>query len=271
MRTHATFARTFAVALTTLAVGACGDATPPVAPVVPSAPSLAKGGPNALPTNGRLYFTSDFAGPSEVYSMNPDGSDRRRLTYTSDADGWLDVSPDGKKLVIAGSVSFLQGHLYTMNVDGTNRRLLVSLTNSVVADPAWSPDGRTIAYVAGAETPNVVAIWTVAASGGKVTRLSQATQSAAWPSWSPDGAKIVYVGYTPGTSDRDLYTMNADGSAPQLLHDCIEICVNPVWSADGRRVVYATVSGGVAQVQYCVVQLAVPTCGIPLATDVSTL
>jgi len=203
--------------------------------------------------------------------MNPDGSDRRRLTYTSDADGWLDVSPDGKKLVIAGSVSFLQGHLYTMNVDGTNRRLLVSLTNSVVADPAWSPDGRTIAYVAGAETPNVVAIWTVAASGGKVTRLSQATQSAAWPSWSPDGAKIVYVGYTPGTSDRDLYTMNADGSAPQLLHDCIEICVNPVWSADGRRVVYATVSGGVAQVQYCVVQLAVPTCGIPLATDVSTL
>ena len=99
MRTHTTIARPLAIlGLTALAAAACSDAKMPVAPVVPTAPSLAK---NTPPVNGRIYFTSSFAGSYEVYSMKPDGNDRRRLTITADDERYLNVSSDGKKLVVA--------------------------------------------------------------------------------------------------------------------------------------------------------------------------
>src|SRR5688572_14686363 len=145
MRTHMTLARTLAiVGLTAITVGACSDATSPVARVVPTAPSLVKGGPSMPPINGRIYFTSSFAGSSDVYSMKPDGSDRRRLTLTVDDERYVNVSPDGKKLVIGSSRANGAGRdLLTMNVDGTNRRILLSTdVDRSLAHPRLSPDGR---------------------------------------------------------------------------------------------------------------------------------
>lgn len=273
MRTHTMIARTLAVALVALGAGACGDAVAPVGPVVPSAPSLAKGGPNALPKNGRIYFTSSFAGNNaEVYSMNPDGSDRRRLTYTSEYEIDLDVSPDGKKLLLATEVSGAsEGYLYAMNVDGTNRRLVMSVPGSRVISPTWSPDGRSIAYAARARDANVSAIWTVSANGGKATQLTPSTVQATWPSWSPDGARIVYSATSEGSDNLNLYIMNADGSAPTLLRACAPGCATPVWSPDGARIVYAVIDGIVAHVQSCAMQQPVPNCGIPMGIDMNSL
>ena len=61
-----------------------------------------------------------------------------------------------------------------MNVDGTNRRVLLSTAdNAALAFPAFSPDGRTIAYMVGlASDQNAFSIWTVSASGGKATQLT---------------------------------------------------------------------------------------------------
>jgi Tol biopolymer transport system component len=272
MRTHATLTRPLAVlGLTALVVGACNDADAPVAPAVPSAPSLAKGGPNSLPSNGRIYFSSNFTGNLEVYSMNADGSDRRRLTYSADQEGGIDVSRDGKKLVTAGQAAGSgEGLLHSMNADGTNRRLVTSRNNELVASPAWSPDTRTIAY-ASVDLNNLDggAIWTVSASGGKATRLTPPAQRASSPAWSPDGARIVYAASPVGLGNADLYTMNADGSAAQLLYDCVEWCMNPVWSRDGTRIFYVAAGAFSHRIEYCTLQPYGAVCGIPLATDVS--
>lgn len=273
MRTHTTLVRSLALTLTTLAAGACSDGTTPVAPVVPSAPSLAKGGPKPLPTNGRIYFASDFAGTgNDVYSVNPDGSDRRRLTYSPEHELGLDVSRDGNKLVTAGTAaSFSEGRLYTMNMDGTNRRLVLSRSDGAVTGPAWSPDGRAIAYAAaGNSNSNESAIWTVAANGGKVTQLTGAGQSAHSPTWSPDGARIAYTAITPGQPGTDIYVMNADGSAGQLLYDCAVACMNPVWSRDGTQIFFIAADANGLQVQSCALQQAGAICGIPVAAGVST-
>jgi dipeptidyl aminopeptidase/acylaminoacyl peptidase len=264
MRTHTTIARPLAIlGLTALAAAACSDATMPVAPVVPTAPSLAKSTP---PVNGRIYFTSNFTTNYDVYSMKPDGSDRRRLTLTSDAEAYVDVSPDGKKLVVGSmQANSSVGELLTMNVDGTNRRVIVTDPNSFIGYPEFSPDGRTVAYVTRVSgNPQTHAIWTVSVNGGKATRLTQSTESAVYPSWSPDGSRIVYTSETPGTSGGDLYIMNADGSARQLLHDCAIGCGNPVWSPDGGRIVYMAAVAGSTQFQYCDLLKAVPQCGIPI-------
>ena len=270
MRTHTKLARPLAVlGLTALAAGACGDATPPVAPVVPNAPSLAKGGPSVPPTNGRIYFTSSFAGNFDVYSMKPDGSDRRRLTLTADEERYVNVSADGKKLVIGSRPTPEGRQLLTMNVDGTNRRVLVSNdASATVAYPAFSPDGRTIAYISTlSSAPDTYGIWTVSASGGKVTRLTPPTQDAIYPSWSPDGSRIVYSGGLAGSGEFDLYIMNADGSAPQLLRDCADGCSTPVWSPDGSKIIYIAQNVGGWQLQSCNLLNAVPQCGSPIAHE----
>jgi len=278
MRTHTTITRTLAIlGLTGITAGGCSDAPSPVAPVVPTAASLAKGGPNMPPTNGRIYFTSNFAGSFDVYSIKPDGSDRRRLTLTADDERFLNVSSDGKKLVVASRRADGGGReLLTMNADGTNRRVLLSTgVNEALGFPAFSPDGRTIVYMLGDDPSdqNAFSIWTVSASGGKATRLTAATEVGAYPSWSPDGSRIVYSRSLSGSGDRDLYIMNADGSAPQLLHDCATSCLNPIWSPDGSQVIYLALGVGAFLLESCDLRKAVPQCGtsIPQQGSPSTV
>ena len=274
MRTYTaytTLARPTAVlGLTVFLASACSDGPTPVAPVVPAAPSLAKGGPSLPPSNGRIYFISSLAGSYDVYSMKSDGSDRRRLTLTADEERSVHVSSDGKKLVVGVRHANGTGReLVTMNVDGTNRRVVSSNnTDTPFGYPTFSPDGRTIAYISGlASDPDTYGVWTISTSGGKVTRLTPPTQKALYPSWSPDGARIVYVGAVPGSNDYDLYIMNADGSAPQLLHDCPDGCQTPAWSSDGSKIVYIARNVGAWQVQSCNVASAVPQCGSVIPHD----
>jgi TolB protein len=272
MRTNTTLARTLALALVALGAGACSDAASPVAPVVPSAPSLAKGGPNGLPMNGRIYFTSGLTGgSSEIYSMKSDGTDRQRLTYTSDEyEQDIAVSRDGKKLlVVAQANGVVESRLYAMNADGTNRRFVTSLPGGVITDPAWSPDGRTIAYVARPGGASEAEIWTISSNGGKATRLTPTGQRSGWPSWSPDGARIVYAATPEGETNRNLYIMNANGSNPQLLYACNPGCSAPVWSPDAGQVVFAAMDGIMVHVRTCIVQ-STPLCGLPTGIDLTS-
>jgi WD40 repeat protein len=268
MRTNP-FARSLLVLGLAGLASACREETSPLSPVVSTLPSLAKGGPNALPTNGRIYFTSNFAGNYDVYSMKLDGTDRRRLTLTSDNEAYMNVSRDGKKLVLGTFRPNAEGaELVTMNVDGSNRRVIVSdaAANTVFKYPAFSPDGRTIAYVSNVGDPqNPYSIWTVPASGGKATRLTPLTSTATFPSWSPDGTQIVYSSGPQGSLGKDLYVMGADGSAPQLLTACADSCLNPVWSPDGSQIVYIEFTNSGLTIRSCYPQQIPAQCGNSIA------
>ena len=89
-----------AAALFIFVTAACSDrpATSPETPRL-GAPVAAKSGPNAPPTTGRIFFASGQTGNHELYSVNPDGSDLRRLTYTAGNEDYPSVSNDGKKLI----------------------------------------------------------------------------------------------------------------------------------------------------------------------------
>jgi Tol biopolymer transport system component len=79
-----------------------------------------------------------------------------------------------------------------VNVDGGVPNTLYANFPTVAygAKPAWSPDGRTIAFNSGRLTPAGSAIWTMAAGGGGAKALIPDAYDAAW---SPDGAKIAFV------------------------------------------------------------------------------
>jgi Tol biopolymer transport system component len=109
------------------------------------------------------------------------------------------------------------------------------------SSPAWSPDGRTIAYVResrGWLPPDV--IYVVNADGTNRRQLTR-TQSRA-PAWSPDGRTIAFVsGRNQGR--QEMYLMNADGTNEHRLTGILGRSSRPVWSPDGKHIAFAASHG----------------------------
>jgi Tol biopolymer transport system component len=123
-------------------------------------------------------------------------------------------------------------HIYVMEADGTGTR---RLTNSRAEDahPAWSPNGRLIAF------ERAGAIYTVRAAGGAVHRLTRGLGGdAADPAWGPDGKLIAYDFRRPGYAARELWTVHADGSGAHPLTHLGQASGLPSWSPDGRRLAF---------------------------------
>ena len=82
-------------------------------------------------TNGRIAFASDrFGGTHNIFTMNPDGSDVRQLTFLSVDEGaalTASWSPDGAKLVFERRpADFSFADIYVMNADGSNQHALTN-------------------------------------------------------------------------------------------------------------------------------------------------
>lgn len=97
---------------------------------------------------------------------------------------------------------------------------------------SWSPDGKKLALVRYATTPETVAdegIYVINADGTGLVKLSDDGYA---PTWSPDGKKIAY-------SFNHIYVMNADGSNVTALRgQDLNEGRTPVWSPDGSKIAY---------------------------------
>ena len=202
-------------------------------------------GPAWSPDGRRIAF----AGRWGIWVMNADGSGSRELTTQDPGRGHgarLYWSPDGRKLAfLSGAHCDFCHHLYVMNADGSD---LKDLTPSVgggpdrgVANPAWSPDGRAIAFVRRDHWPVggfTDAVHVVRSDGSGRRRLTWAPADYFAPAWSPDGRKLAFVSDRGGNTE--VYVMNADGSKPRNLTRHPRYDGDPVWSPDGRSIAFVT-------------------------------
>ncbi len=103
-----------------------------------------------------------------------------------------------------------------------------------VQTPAWSPDGRKLAFVS--ERDGNSEIYVMNADGSAQENLTEQPASDSHPSWSPNGRKLAFVSRRDGNSE--IYVMNADGSGLRNLTRTPSADRDPAWSPDGRAIAF---------------------------------
>jgi Tol biopolymer transport system component len=201
------------------------------------------------PNGRRLAFISDRTGNFEIYVVNPDGSDERRLTRAPETDGSPVWSPDGREIAFVRGVANHDGtpvrdELWVMNADGSEQRSLGRGNR-----PAWSPDGRRIAFRS--VRTGKAELYLINVDGSGFLRLTRNPGAGGEPIWSPNGKKIFFVRGRNGKSD--VYAMNADGSRqrnlsrnPEPPHDGRDN--SPAVAPNGRRIAFVSERGGTQQI-----------------------
>ena len=185
-----------------------------------------------------LAFDSDRGGAQQIYRMSLPGGEVTQLTNGNEPCLSPEISFDGREL---GFHCFRDGvrQLFVLPAEGGSPVQVTSeKTHSRIAD--WSPDGRSIAYVRNAVSPEQeTAIVTRDASGhwGAPRTL---LKGGAAGIWSPDGTKIV-TQMPIGDGKFAVVVVPAAGGAPKILsqpQDRADGGVGWGFSGDSKTVYY---------------------------------
>jgi Tol biopolymer transport system component/serine/threonine protein kinase len=189
--------------------------------------------PRWSPDGSRISFVANGA----VYVVPALGGTPRRLIDRASTHAW---SPEGKEIAFERADG-----LWIRDVDGGVERQIIK--SSYAHSPAWSPDGRLIAYVEGLRpimgNVSVNVVWTARRDGTNPIRISDSTQTSLSPVFAPDGTSLLFVSSEGGI--RDVYQQPIDregraADAPVRLTTGLSPFRISL-SADGSRLAYDVV------------------------------
>ncbi len=186
-----------------------------------------------------------FHDAGRIYTVAPDGSDRRLLLdvgFIEPAPAW---SPDGRELVYVGG-PFFRTDLFRYSLSGGQVHRLTNRDDVRALEPAWSVNDE-IAYVRRNESQgsNPFLIYVTGPEGGEGQHLTggpSASDMERFPTWSPDGETLIFSvredwSFDPGTAVLKLYQIDREGSGRGPLSG-FNNADQPAWSPDGTWLAY---------------------------------
>lgn len=161
--------------------------------------------PDWSPDGQRIAFTSFRSGEWQLYTMNRDGGDVRRLTASDRQEVAASWSPDGASILIGRDAGPSGNDLVVVQADGSGEVTIATGTGGPIA---WSPDGTRLLYH-DISQGNRIGIMNADGSQPRVVTDGPSVNSAVW---SPDGTEIMFT--RPGTG---IFRVDASGLNPQLI------------------------------------------------------
>jgi TolB protein len=161
-----------------------------------------------------VIFTSTRDGDIELYTMNPDGSNVRRLTTRVGYDGGAFFSPDGTKIVWRAQ--------YPVTAADTSDYLAL-LKNRLVR-------------------PAKLELWVANADGSNPKQITNLGGANFAPFFHPDGKRIIFSSNhaDPKGRDFDLFLINADGTGMEQVTHSGDFDGFPMFSPDGKQLIFAS-------------------------------
>jgi TolB protein len=182
-----------------------------------------------------IAFSSNRDGEKEIYLMDYDGHDQRRITghrSISMSPAW---SPSGDAVAYMSFFGANGAGIYLADIT-SGRKSPVITTGSLNTTPTFSPDGRRIAFARGLGAN--VEIFVANRDGGDMKRLTTSPNIDTNPSWSPSGTEIAFTSFRSGSTQ--IYVMDAEGTNQRRVTFQGEYNDGAAWSPDGTRLAYAT-------------------------------
>ncbi|HSL43715.1 MAG TPA: DPP IV N-terminal domain-containing protein [Anaerolineales bacterium] len=155
--------------------------------------------------------------------------------FASNVMPYVSFAPDGKSIALTTYTGENNMDIGVASVLGGDLQLITSNPSNDY-QPAWSPDGQTIAFVS--ERDDNHHIYLMDSDGKNQRRLTKSNMTELEPAWSPDGTMIAFVS-SEGMLRSNIYVVNSDGTdLHPLTSETVGYNENPVWSPDGTLIAF---------------------------------
>ncbi|MEE8525234.1 MAG: hypothetical protein V3T72_14960 [Thermoanaerobaculia bacterium] len=181
-----------------------------------------------------IAFQSDRSGFQELYLMDYDGHNQRRISGHKSTSGYSDWSPQGDAIAYMSYFSGTPGIYYVDLASGN--KVPVYREPPLSLSPSFSPDGRRIAFAhsRGSNTD----IYLCDRDCRQPRRVTSSGAIDTTPAWSPDGRQLAF---TSGRSGQpQIYVMDIDGSNVRRISFEGDYNDGAAWRPDGTHLAYAS-------------------------------
>lgn len=183
-----------------------------------------------LPGGKSIALTLTVSGNAEIYEMDLEGKNLRRITnhFSSDVDP--SVTADGKLMAFLSDRPG-KAMIYTMDPNGEEKNVKrISFVGQFNATPRFSPDGREIVFSSWLD--NSFDIFRISSDGSGLSRLTKDFGSNEDPSYSNDGEFVAFTSQRVISrikADQNIYIMDRDGAILGAITQGFGNCISPRW------------------------------------------